>query len=112
MRTFINSGNRVPIIFPYAAASGGGVLAGGLFGVATRDTAKDAQGDLEVVGSYHLPKTVGEAVPAAGARLYFDTATKLLTVTAAAGKPWVAVALAPANADAATVPGRLNGVAI
>ncbi|MGT2515641.1 capsid cement protein [Sphingomonas panni] len=112
MRTFLNSGNRVPIIFPYAAAAGGLVLSGSLFGVATRDTAKDDRGDLEITGSYSLPKTPGEAVPAVGTKLYFDPAIKALTVNAAAGKPWVATSLSPASADAATVDSLLSGVAI
>ncbi len=112
MRTFLNSGNRVPIIFPYAASTGGPVLAGSLFGVATRETAKDERGDLEVTGGYSLPKTPGEAVPATGTKLYFDPATRALTVNAAAGKPWVATSLSPAGADAVTVDSLLNGVAI
>lgn len=107
MRNFIQKGENLNVVFPYAVTSGGGALIGAaLFGIAACNQAQNSTGALVTNGVYELPKAAGAV--AIGAKLYWDDAAKKLTTTAA-GNTYVAVALAAAVAGAASVTARLNG---
>jgi predicted RecA/RadA family phage recombinase len=107
MRNYIQKGDTVDALFPVAVAAGGGVLIGpGLFGFPPNDTAANAIAPLSVVGVYEHPKAA--VAIAAGAKLYWDNAAKLLT-NVAAGNSYVGSAPVGAVVGAATVVIRLNG---
>lgn len=81
---YVQPGNTVTVVMPYAATSGVGVQVGsGLFGVAEATYASGATGVLGREGVYTgLAKTsgTGEAF-AVGDRLFWDNSTKKLTKT-------------------------------
>lgn len=110
MRNFIQKGDTVDALFPLPVAAGSGVLIGpGLFGFAPNDTAMNEIAPLSVVGVYDSAKAAGAI--AAGAKLYWDNAAKLLT-SVAGGNVYVGSAPVGAAAGAATVLIRLNGIVI
>jgi predicted RecA/RadA family phage recombinase len=71
MKNFIASGATLTITAGADIASGAGVLAGGLFGVAAGDIEEDAQGVINLTGVYELPK-VGSQAWTVGARVYWN----------------------------------------
>lgn len=84
MKTYIQPGNVLTMLAPYAVLSGEGALVGSIFGVATGDVANGAEGEFMVVGVHELKKTSLQAW-AVGDRIYWDNAAKECTTAAAAG---------------------------
>lgn len=110
MRNYVQPGNNVTVIAPTGGVSSGdGVLVGSLFGVATGAAAEGAEVEIATVGVYELGKTSAQAWTV-GAKIYWDSATKLCTTAAAAGaNALIGVALAAAANPSATGVVRLNG---
>jgi predicted RecA/RadA family phage recombinase len=73
MKNAITDRGIVSLIAAAAVASGGGVLAGKLFGVAFADAAIGQDLDIATVGEFTLAKSAGEAW-AVGAAIYWDAA--------------------------------------
>ena len=86
--------------------SGELVMIGVLAGVALTDIAKDAIGAVQVEEVFELPKTASEAITA-GAVVYQDASTKLVTTTDT-GNTRIGVAAYAAVEDDATVKVKLN----
>ncbi len=87
-------------------ASGELVMIGVLAGVALTDIAEDAIGAVQIEEVFDLPKTASEAITA-GAVVYRDTSTKLVTTTDTSNTR-IGVAAYAAGADDPTVKVKLN----
>src|SRR3954447_17216208 len=85
--------------------SGDPILIGAAFGVCQTDAPEGGEVEADVEGVFSLPKTAGQAV-AMGAKLYFVTATGLVSTTAS-GNTGVGYAARAAAAGDATVDARL-----
>jgi len=107
MQNYVQKGENLTIAAPYDVASGGGVKAGLIFGVATADALSGADVDLVTVGVFDLPK-VSTDVFAVGAAVYWNDTTKLVTSTAS-GNTKIGVAVTAAANPSGTVNVRLNG---
>ena len=102
MRNYIQPGNSITLTVPYDVASGGGLLVGTIFGVASGETVETC-----LVGVVDLAKADAEAWNP-GDKVHWDDANRVAT-TAEAGNTLVGVAVAAAAADATTGRVRLNG---
>ena len=107
MQNYVQKGENLTIAAPYDVASGGGVKAGLIFGVAACDALSGADVDLVTVGVFDLPK-VSTDVFAVGAAVYWDNTAKLVTSTAS-GNTKIGVAVTAAANPSGTVNVRLNG---
>ena len=107
MQNYVQKGENLTIAAPYDVASGGGVKAGLIFGVAAYDALSGADVDLVTVGVFDLPK-VSTDVFAVGAAVYWDNTAKLVTSTAS-GNTKIGVAVTAAANPSGTVNVRLNG---
>lgn len=92
-------------------ASGAGVLVGKLFGCAAGDIADGADGVLNLVGEYDLPKAASQAWTV-GAKVFWDDTAKNCTTTAS-GNTFIGAATLAIGSGAGETTGtvRLNGVA-
>lgn len=81
-RGFVQPGETVTALAPYAVSSGGGFKLGSLFAVALFDAAQSAPVEGRRVGVWDLPKNTGEAWVAWTSKLYWDDTNKRLTTTA------------------------------
>lgn len=96
MKNYVQPGNVIDALMPAVVTSGDGVQVGtALFGVAVDSYASGATGQLYTRGVFDLAKTTAEAY-AAGARLYWNSTTKLVT-TATGGMLGIGVCLATAG---------------
>jgi len=100
---------NLPLIAPYALASGAPFMVGSIFAVASSDAATGAPVEGVTRGEYSLPKTAGEAWTQ-GAKLYWNATTKSLTTTAG-GNTQVAVATQAASSAATAGAAKLGYVA-
>jgi predicted RecA/RadA family phage recombinase len=107
MQNYVQKGENLTIAAPYDVASGGGVKAGLIFGVAAVDALSGADVDLVTVGVFDLPK-VSTDVFAVGAAVYWDNTAKLVT-SSASGNTKIGVAVTAAANPSGTVNVRLNG---
>lgn len=97
-RGFVQPGETVTVIAPYAVSSGGGVLVGNLFGIALADAASGASVEIRRVGVWDVAKATGETWTQ-GALVYWNNTNKNLTTTVATNE-LVGVAMqAQAGAD-------------
>jgi predicted RecA/RadA family phage recombinase len=94
MKNEIQKGDTIPLIAPYAVASGAGLLVGSIFGVANFAAAIGTEVEATLVGVFELAKATGAAWTQ-GARIYWDDAAKNCTTTAATNK-LIGVAVAAA----------------
>jgi predicted RecA/RadA family phage recombinase len=106
---FVQPGRTITIPSPADALAGEVVVAGSLIGVAANTAASGATLDLELEGVWALPKVAADAV-ALGAPVYYDAATKLVTLDDDDGaNVQVGVAVAAAAASTGSVKVRLLG---
>lgn len=99
MKNFIQTGSTLTLTAVYAVASGGGHLAGAIFGVAVTAVASGAQGEFKRDGVFELPKVSAQAWTQ-GAKVYWDDTNKQVTTTASANTLIGAAAAAAANPSA------------
>ena len=113
MKNFIAIGAMLQITAGAAYSSGDGVVAGGIFGVATGDIANGAAGTIALTGVYSLPK-VGSQAWTVGARVYWDAANDRCTTTGAGGLLFIGTAVAAVGSGAGETAGnvRLNGTSL
>lgn len=78
MRNFSQKGNVLTLTAPYAVATGGGMLVGTLFAVATGAASSGAQVEAMTEGVFTLPAASADT-PAQGAAAYWDNAAKVVT---------------------------------
>lgn len=96
-------GDTVPYTPSSAVSAGDVVVQGELVGIAQRDIAANAAGDLIVAGVVTFPKatTSGSAITA-GAKLYWDESSSVATTTVGSNK-LIGKAVTAASASASTV---------
>lgn len=111
MKNYVMTGDTVTFTAAADTASGAGVLIGALFGVACGDVANGAEGEMQTVGVFDLPKAASQAWTV-GVRVYWDNTNKVCTTTAS-GNTLIGCALEAvgSGADETTGRVRLNGVA-
>ena len=110
MRNFIQPGDSLAVVVPYAGGvlAGQGVLVGALFGVAAADGAQNATIEAQTQGVFDITKEPALAITA-GARVFWDNANRRITTTAT-GNFQVGIATAAALAADATARVWLNRV--
>lgn len=89
MKNFIQPGNAITAVAPYAVSAGGGALLGGsLFGVAVDDVGSGGTGVFHTEGVFELTKTSGTAHDfTLGRRVYWDNSGKALVATSTGNHP-------------------------
>ena len=107
MKNYVQPGHTITLTAPYAVPSGGGLLVGSIFGVATGDAENGAEVEAHLVGVVTLAKTAALAI-AAGDLLYWDDTNKVVNKTSTSQK-LVGVAVSAAANPSETVDVRLNG---
>lgn len=105
MKNYVLSGTTLTLTAPRALTSGGGVLVGFIFGVASDDAAISTPVEVCTVGVYDLTKDVSSF--AQGDKVYWDNTAFACTSTATANKLIGAATQAQLTGDA-TVRVRLN----
>ena len=110
MKNFIQDGNVVTLTAPYDVTSGGGLLVGSIFGVATNDATSGSNVEARLTGVHQLAKTSAQAWTQ-GALIYWDGTNKVCTTTST-DNTLIGAAVAAAANPSATGTVRLNGVFI
>jgi len=108
MRNYVQRGDTLTLTAPAEIVSGGVVVVGSIIGVANGNAANGAPVDVDMVGVFRLPKVSALAI-AAGDVVYWDSANKLVTKTAASNTKLGVATEAAAN-PSPNVSVRLNGV--
>src|SRR5262245_47585857 len=96
MKNFVQAGNIITLIAPYARTSGQGLLVGSIFGVATTDAALGAAVESVVEGVCDLAKVSAQAWTA-GNLIYWDDTAKLTTTVSTSNKLIGCAAAAASN---------------
>lgn len=110
MKNFIQEGDVISALAPYALFSGDGALVGSLFGVALADAANGAAVELAIEGVFAI-KAASADTGTLGTKMYWDnTAKQLTTVLTANSLIGMLTAAKTAGQLVATV--RLNGVSV
>lgn len=104
---FIQNGHNVTITAAAAVTSGGGVLAGSLFGVAQTSAAIGEEVEIATCGVYQMTKLEAQAW-AVGDRIYWDDGNARCTSVATSNK-LIGVATEAAANPSLTGRVRLNG---
>ncbi len=109
-KNYVQAGVNLTLPAPYTVASGGGVLIGGIFGVAAGDAQSGADVDIVTEGIWDLPKDTA-TVFSVGEPAFWDDGDKRLydDNDTAESLTRIGVAVAPAGNGATTVRVRLNG---
>ncbi|MFA7416370.1 MAG: DUF2190 family protein [Rhizobium sp.] len=107
MKNFVQTGDVLTVTAPYDVASGGGVLVGKLFGIATTDALSGAAVEIARNGVFTHAKVSAQAWTQ-GADIYWDDTAKNFTTVLTSNTLVAKAALAAANP---TATGRvvLNG---
>ena len=109
MKNFVQQGDNLTLVAPYAVSSGGGFLVGSIFAIASADAASGAPVVGVTRGVFVLSKATGEAWTV-GVKLYWDNTNKRLTTTAS-GNTLVAVATVAAQSGDTSGTAKLGTVA-
>lgn len=81
MKNYVQPGDTLSVPAPYDVASGGGVLVGKLFGIATGSSKSGEQVQIKRTGVFEHAKTAAQAWTL-GADIYWDDTNKVFTTTA------------------------------
>ena len=100
MKNFVQQGETLTIVAPYAVSAGQGVLVGSLFGIAVNDALIGASVEIRTEGVYEVAKTSALAI-SQGDALFWDDVLKVVNKTST-GVP-VGMATAPAANPSAIV---------
>lgn len=85
MKNFVQVGDTIPLIAPYAVVSGAGLLVGSIFGVAVVTAAISTSVETCLRGVFDLAKASGAAWTQ-GARIYWDDVARNCTTTVGTNK--------------------------
>jgi predicted RecA/RadA family phage recombinase len=108
MKNFIQRGDTVTLVAPYALASSGlGVKVGSIVGVAVAAASSGADVEVALTGVFDVKKTSAQAWTV-GALVYWDDSAKEFTTTSTSNT-LAGVAVAAAANPTATGRVRLNG---
>ena len=109
MKNYVQEGESLNLIAPYAVSSGGGALVGATFGIASTDLANGDEGAFQLEGVFTLAKVTGTSTGGAqGAKAYWVAATKNISA-ASSGNTLIGVFAATCADGDATCTVRLNG---
>jgi predicted RecA/RadA family phage recombinase len=109
VKNYIQEGESLNLIAPYAVSSGGGAIVGSIFGVASTDLASGDEGAFQLEGVYSLTKsTAASSGGSQGAKAYFITSTKLVTAVSTSNTLIGVFTATCADGDATALV-RLNG---
>ena len=112
MKNYVQKGETLTLVAPYAVNSGGGALVGSIFGVASADYASGAEGEFQICGVFDMTRETGAGTAwAVGNLIYWDNTNKRTTKTASGNKLIGVAVKATADGDA-TGRVRLNGAFI
>ena len=81
MQNFVQPGNTITLIAPYAVASGDGLLVGSIFGVAAGSAALGEPVEATLTGVFDITK-IGSQAWTVGAKVYWDNTNKRCTTVA------------------------------
>lgn len=98
MKNYVQNGDVISLVAPYAVASGAGALVGGLFGVAVTDLANGVAGQFQRKGVFDITALNTDAI-AQGAKVYWDNTNKRITGTVGSNTLVGAALVAKANGD-------------
>lgn len=107
MTGFVQEGKALTLTAPYDRTAGQLALVGALVVVALNDVDQDAEGEFATEGVWEVDKVDAQAWTQ-GARIFFDSATKLAT-TVASGNTLIGIAVEAADNPSDTGIVRLNG---
>lgn len=108
MKNWVQGGDIINVVSPYALASGEGCLVGSMFGVAVDTVVITTAVNVCTAGVFDLAKTATQAWTV-GAKIYWDNATRRCTTAAAAGaNALIGVAVLAVGAGAGEVIGRVK----
>lgn len=110
MKNFIQPGEEVTLTAPYTVVSGGGLLVGSIFGVASNDALSGASVEARLEGVFQLAKLSSE-VWTQGQLIYWDNTNKWCTSVSSTNK-LIGVAILPASNPSTTGTVRLNNAFI
>lgn len=111
MKNFVQMGDTINLVAPYAVSSGGGALVGSIFGVAVTDIANGAAGEFAIEGVFDLTALATDTFTGAANKAYWDDTNKRITSTATSNTLVGVVIAAKANGDA-TARVRLNSTSV
>lgn len=106
---YVQPGDTITVTAPADVTSGGGVLVGDLFGIATGTAVSGAEVEIKTTGVFELAKTSAQAWATVGLPVYWDAANKVAT-TAASTNKLIGVNVAAAANPSGTGTVRLNGI--
>ena len=107
MRSYVQEGESLSLLAPYAVASGAGFQVGSIFAVAAAAAASGAAVEGVMKGVFTLGKTSAQAWTV-GVKVYWDDVNKRCD-TSSAGNVLIGVATAIAANPSSTGNVRLNG---
>ena len=110
MKNYVQEGDTLTVLAPYAIASGTGFLIGSLFAVAVASAAIGAPVEGQMEGVFTLPKTSAQAWTV-GVKVYWDDVNKCCD-TSSAGNVLIGAATAIAANPSSTGTVRLNGTVV
>ena len=110
MKTFIQPGNVISVTAPTGGvASGGGIIVGSLFGIATRDALEGEYTEIATTGVFDLNKDAATVIEQ-GERVAWDDTAREIALPGVGLYP-VGIATMAAGDGATTVTVRLDGIA-
>lgn len=107
-QNYIQEGDGLKLTAPYAVSSGGGMLVGSLFSVASKMLASGESGTCFTEGCWELTKNSAEAWTV-GQKIYWDDTNKVCTTTATSNT-LIGCAIEPAANPSDIGRVRLNGI--
>ena len=110
MQNFLKEGRVITLVAPYNVNSGGGLLVGSIFGVATNTALSGASVEALLEGVIALAKLSTE-VWTQGQLIYWDNTNKWCTIVSTSNK-LIGVATDPASNPSSTGNVRLNNAFI
>lgn len=107
MNNYVQTGTMLTVPAPADVNSGGGVIVGQIFGIASTNAETGDDVAIATQGVFELPKVAADDF-SIGEAAYWDEAEGLVTVTATDNVA-IGVAVSVAAADTASVRVRLDG---
>lgn len=109
MKNFVQPGNVVTLVAPYAVAAGAGAQVGSIFGVACKTYSLSEEGEFQRTGVFSLT-ALSTATGAQGAKAYWDNTNKRVDTDGTVGILIGTLLVAKANAETTAIV-ILNGAA-
>lgn len=98
MKNYVQEGEVITLIAPYARLAGEGAKVANIFGVAINDVAISVAGEFAVEGVFDI-KALSTDVIAQGTKVYWDDTAKNITAVVGANLLVGAVTAAKANGE-------------